>query len=125
MSRKTLERISTDWFDLVSQQLEELRLDCQRVQDKSTIPSDARFALAKRTIEKFRQLAEFPNLPEPDVWVGADGELGITWQFPAGSLELLFADEILARAYTGSVQQRLELSKVAPVLAFLTAQTAA
>jgi hypothetical protein len=31
---------------------------------------------------------------------------------------LLFADEILARAYTGSVQQRLELSKVAPVLAF-------
>jgi hypothetical protein len=117
------ERKGTDWFDLVIQKLDVLRHDCVEIEDKSTVPSDARFELAKAEVEKLRRLANFPELPAANVWIGPSGELGITWRFPSGkALELLFADKMSARLYDEIEQAGLPLSKVPKVLARLVAQ---
>lgn len=125
MSPQTLERVSTDWFDLVSQQLDALREECHALDDGSIVPTDARFEVAKKTVENIRRLAEFPNMPEPDVWVGVNGEIGITWEFPPQFLELIIADNVFARVYDDREQAALELSRVPVILSKLSNQAAA
>lgn len=121
MSPQTLEKISTDWFDLVRQTLDDLRQDCLEVEDKTTVPPDARFEMAKAEVEKLRRLAEFPNMPEANVWIGQSGELGVTWRFMHGTLELLFVDKMYARVYNDKEQAQLNLSEVPRVLSKLAA----
>jgi len=60
MSPQMAEQISTDWFDMVSQQLDALKEDCQGLNDGSIIPSNAVFEKAKLTVENIRRLADFP-----------------------------------------------------------------
>lgn len=123
MSPKMLERVSTDWFDLVKQQLDLLREDCrQRGEDCVTSPSDAAFELAKLTVENFRRLADFPALPEPDIWAGVNGEIGIAWAFPDGTVELIIKDRVFARVFNKTHQAGLELSRVPVILSKLTSQ---
>ncbi len=124
MAPRTLERISTSWFDLICEQLDELRQDCMElrqtceVDDNSTIiPPDQRFDEAKFQIEKLRQLSNFPNLPDANVWLGPNGELGITWKFEDFyALELLFKDSMTARVYNQTEQARIKLSEVPRIL---------
>jgi hypothetical protein len=125
MSPQTLERVSTDWFDLVIQQLDLLREDCELVDEESVAPSHARFEMAKTAIENLRLLAEFPNLPEPDVWAGVNGEIGITLVFPRGTLELVIIDRVHARILNSNEQAAVELSQVPVLLQRLSAQSAA
>lgn len=119
MSPQTLERLSTDWFDIVKQKLDELQHDCLEVEDKRTVPADARFEQARFEVEKLHRLTGFPNLPESNVWLGPAGEIGITWRFRNRALELLFADSMYARVYDGTEQARLRISDVPRILAKL------
>jgi hypothetical protein len=128
MSRQILERVSTDWFDLVNQQLDLLREDClARKDDCAKVPSIATFELAKKTVENLRQLAQFPDLPEPEIWAGVNGEIGIAWEFPSQTtvVELIIADQIFARVFNETEQAGLELSRVPVILSELTKQAAA
>jgi hypothetical protein len=125
MSPQTLERVSTDWFDLVIQQLDALREDCGLLDEGSIAPSVTQFETAKTTVENFRRLADFPNLPEPDVWAGVNGEIGITWQFASHALELVITDRVYARIFDSNEQAAVELSQVPVLLQKLTTRSAA
>lgn len=119
MSPQTLEKPSIDWFDAVKQQLDELRLECRDVEDKSTVPPESKFEEAKVQIEKLHRLAGFPKMPDANIWLGPSGELGITWRFPDAALELLFANSMYARIYDEKKQARLKISEVSRVLSKL------
>lgn len=111
MSSQALNRVSIDWFDSISQTLDGLRQDCLEVEDKTTVPSDARFEKAKSEVEKLRRLADFPKMPEANIWIDPAGELGVTWRFPHGTLELLFVEEMYARVYSDTQQTQLNLKR--------------
>jgi hypothetical protein len=115
-STPILERTQIDWFDSVKLQLDALRSDCQLVEDKSSVPSDAVFEQAKFEIEKLHRLAEFPPLPEAHIWVGPDGQLGFTWSFGENKFELMFGSKILVRVYDNEEQARVALSNAPKVL---------
>jgi len=104
---------------MVKQQLDALRDDCHRLNSGYPVPSDATFEKAKLTIEKFRQLADFPALPESEVSIGSNGEVIIMWDFSRGCVELTIADTIHARVYNDDNQEVLELPRVPVVLSFL------
>ena len=122
MSPEVLETRSADWFDLLSQALDDLRQDCSEISDKSAVPSDAQFDEAKAVVERLRSLAGFPSLPEPNIWIGPNGELGLTWRFSCGTaMELMFSHQLDARVYSETEQMRLQLSDVPRMLAKLAA----
>ncbi len=81
--------------------------------------------MAKTTIENLRRLAEFPNLPEPDVWAGVNGDIGIRLVFPSATLELVIIDRVYARILNNKEQAAVELSQVPVLLQQLSAQSAA
>lgn len=112
MARQTLEKTSTDWFDLVKLQLDELREECLQTEDKSSVPTDSKFESVKETIGNLRILAEFPILPEANIWLGPNGEIGVTWRFTRAALELLFAKELYVRLHDSKEQLRVQLSDV-------------
>ena len=114
-----------DWFDRINQQLDELRADCLAVEDRTLVPPDVRFDQAKAFVEGLRKIADFPNLPEPDVWPGVNGEIGITLEFPNETLELVVGHKIVARVSDESSEANLELSTLPQVLTRLANQTAA
>ena len=59
--------------------------------------------------------AGFPDLVTPDVWLGPDGEIGVTWESGERSLELMFFDlTFVARLTVDSDETVLE-RKVVPV----------
>lgn len=126
MSRHTLERISTGWFDAVIQQLDLLQEECRTCIDEESIsPTLEQFKLAKEAVENFRVLAEFPNIPMPKIWPGVNGEIGIAFVFPSMTLELIIADQIYARVYNSKVQAALEMGQVSVRLKELAERSAA
>lgn len=120
MPPRTLAPPITDWFDLVKLQIDALREDCSILSDKSGIPSDATFELAKQAVERIRQLASFPTLPEAEVLAGVNREIVIIWDFPKGTVELSVSDKIVGRVYNGVNEALLDLPRVPPVLDHLS-----
>lgn len=116
---------SVDWFDATCQRLEALRLECAEYEKSGEqVPPGSLFEKAKLATENLRLLAGFPpNLPVADAWIGPECELGLTWEFGAGSsIDLVFAPEKLAIRHTKDLtQQTIEPSQLPSLLAKLSA----
>lgn len=113
----------TDWYDLVCQQLDALREDARRYPEPDTIvPEDGFFELVKTRMQDFRRLAGNPAIPTPDVWLGPNGEIGLTWDAGERSFELVFSPtQFTARLSVDLDQQLLDTQDVPLVLAQLAA----
>lgn len=110
--------IRTDWFEETCQRLDALRLNAHKYGDKDEIlPPDRLYDLVKDNIQNLRQLAGFPALTTPDVWLGPGGEIGLTWDAGERSFDLIFGTRRLtARLTEGTHQQLIEPKDVPPVL---------
>jgi hypothetical protein len=111
-----------DWYEELCQRLDTIKRSAAEYADEGEVlPPSGLYEFAKQTVQDLRQLAGFPNLSIPDVWLGPDGEIGITWELADRSLELMFFDlTVMARLTIDrneSVLQRnvipLELKKFA------------
>jgi len=98
------------------QRLDTLKTSAPKYADKDDVlPSCGLYEVAKQTVQDLRRLAGFPNLSTPDVWLGPDGEIGLTWESAARSLELVFCDSgLIARLTIDTAESVLE-PKVVPV----------
>lgn len=109
-----LER-GVDWYDMVCQQLEVLRLNARKYADKDeVVPPDWFFEKVKTEIQDLRQLADFPNLPEVDVWLGPEGEIGLTWERAERSFDLIFGPKKITARLTIDLKQQLIDKKDVP-----------
>ncbi len=115
---------ATDWYDLVCQELDELRDNAKKYPDQDVeLPPDGKFEHVKEDMRRIRQLTGFPrNLPEPQVWLGPEGQIGITWDFGQISIDLVYGSRrFFARLTQDLVQKQIEPSAVPKTLADLAA----
>lgn len=105
-----------DWYEEICQRLDALERDASGYADEGEVlPPSGLYEFAKQTVRDLRQLAGFPNLSTPDVWLGPDGQIGLTWEAANRSLELIFSGQrVLARLTIDSNQTVLD-SKVVPL----------
>lgn len=110
--------IRTDWFEETCQRLDALRFNAHKYADKDEIlPPDKLYDVVKDNIQNLRQLAGFPALTTPDVWLGPGGEIGLTWDAGDRSFDLIFGKRRLtARLTEGTQQQLIEPKNVPTVL---------
>lgn len=113
----------TDWFEEISQQLDDLRQEAHEFYEEGdVIPSDRSFELVKKAISDLRQLADFPkNLPSAHVWIGPEGQIGITWKGQNSSLDLIFGTTFTARFCEGTRQSIVPVPEVARAIASFAA----
>ncbi len=114
---------SLDWYEEFCQRLESLRLNAPKYADKDeVIPPDWAFIKVRNEIQNIRRLAGFPSVPVPDVWLGPDGDIGLTWDVGERTLDLIFGwGQFTARFSNESKQQLIEQKDVPSVLAQLAA----
>lgn len=106
---------AVNWYDMVCQQLEVLRLSVRKHADKDeVVPPDWMFEKVKTEIQNLRQLADFPNLPEVDVWLGPEGEIGLTWEKGDSSFDLIFGPDKITARLTIELKQRVIDKKDVP-----------
>ena len=111
-----LER-ALDWYDLVCQQLDLLRADAHKYADEGdVIPPDGMFEYVKKQIQDIRQLADFPAIPVPDVWLGPEGQIGLTWQLGERKIELIFGEQKFTARLTDDLNQQLIDKKDVPLM---------
>lgn len=119
-----LER-AVDWYDIVCQQIDVLREDARKYADKDeVVPPDWFFDKVKDEIQNLRQLANYPTIPVPDVWLAPEGQIGLTWDGDAGekSFDLIFGlQKVTARLTVAFKQQIVETKDVPATLAQLAA----
>ena len=112
-----------DWYDEVCQRLEYLRHNAGKYADPDeVIPEEQFFEDVKESVGQLRQQANFPSIPSPEVWLGPEGDIGLTWDIGERSFDLIFGENrFLARLTTGLKQEVIEPSAVPSVLAKLAA----
>ncbi len=96
---------AVEWYNQVCHRLELLRLEC--LKDAETegciVPPDTLFGYVKEDVQRLMELASFPpNMPVADVWLGPEGEIGLTW---------LFSDEVSVDAIYGGPDLVLTLTE--------------
>ena len=107
----------TDWFEEICQQLDILRLNARKYKDEDEIiPSDTLVEVVKDTIQNLRQLADFPSLKMPDVWLAPGGEIGVTWDAGDKSFDLVFGEKRLTARLTDGTNQQLVANKDVPTV---------
>lgn len=113
----------TDWFEEISQQLDNLKRDAHECYEEGDIiPSDNSFEIVKGVLSDLRQLAEFPKgLPVAHVWIGPEGQIGISWKRENKTLELIFGNKFVARFSVGAKQSIVPVPEVARALATFAA----
>ncbi len=115
---------ATDWFDEICQQLDMLRIESQAKEPVDEIaPPDWLFDAVKDDFQKIRQLAGFPQIPVPDLWIGPEGDIGLTWDLDGRSFDMIFGREkFTARLTTVDFKQQvIERKDVPRTLAKLVA----
>lgn len=106
---------ATDWYDEICQQLDLLREDSKNHPSPEEIaPSDTLFAIVKNEFQIIRQLAGFPDIPAPDVWLGPEGDIGLTWDFDDSSFDMIFGNERFVARLTVALKQQLIERKDVP-----------
>lgn len=106
---------ATDWYDEICQQLDLLRDESKmHTSQDEVIPSDALFDIVKHEFQIIRQLAEFPNIPAPDVWLGPEGDIGLTWDFKDSSFDMIFGDTQFTARVTKALKQEIIERKDVP-----------
>lgn len=113
----------TDWYEEFCQRLEVMRQNAHQYADKDeVVPPDWAFAKVRNEVQNIRKLAGFPPLSVPDVWLGPEGDIGLTWDFGDRSLDLIFGwGKFTARLTDSSKQQLIEQNDVPKVLAQMAA----
>ena len=110
-----------DWYDLVCQRLDALREECAKgkLDDGCrAFPPSSVFDMAKKDVEDLRRLSGFPvNMPVADVWLGPEGQLGVTWEFEDDrSIDLIFAPKKKVIRFTDDLKQHKVEPKELPYL---------
>jgi hypothetical protein len=102
-----------DWFEEVSQKLDVLRQEAIKFADDGDIlPDDSFFEHVKQTVRDLRHLTNF-QLVTPDVWLGPDGQIGLTWTSGTRNFDLIFTpDSLIARSSVDGHQQTVEPSLI-------------
>lgn len=112
----------TDWFEEICQQLDALRHDAHEYREESDIiPQDEAFEIVKQAFQDLRRLADFPKLPKAHVWLGPEGQIGITWKYKGNSLDLIFGQKFTARLTELGVQKLLAPKDVPTALSRIAA----
>jgi hypothetical protein len=118
---------AVDWYDAVCQRLEVLRLEClkdARSGQCGTVPPNGLFQHVKQQMQDLRRLAGFPaNLPVADVWLGPEGEIGLTWEFDDDkSVDLIYGAKCFVIRFTDDLKQhKVEPKNLPRLLATLAA----
>ena len=112
-----------DWYEEFCQRLEALRVNAPKYADKDeVIPPDWAFLKVRNEVQNIRQLAGFPTVPVPDVWLGPEGDIGLTWDAGERSFDLIFGwGRFTARLSDDSKQELIEQKDVPLILAQLAA----
>lgn len=103
-----------DWYEELCRRLDALKQSAADYADEGEVlPACGVYEFAKKTMVDLRRLANFPNLNTPDVWLGPDGQIGITWESADSDLDLIFSEsKVFARLTHNEVQKVLEPSAV-------------
>ena len=111
----------TDWYEEVCQQLDALKRDSVEFTDENDVlPPGRLFEFVKEKLQDLRQLANFPCIRVPDVWLGPNGQIGLTWDAQEHNFDLIFGtSKITARWRVGSNQTLIEPKDVLELLALL------
>lgn len=105
-----------DWYEEICQRLDALKRSASEYADEGEVmPSCGLYDFAKQTVQDLRQLAGFPNLSTPDVWLGPDGQIGLTWESGDRMLELIFSDSRLLARFTIDSKEAVLEPKVVPL----------
>lgn len=107
-----------DWFEEFCQRLESLRQNAPQYADKDELlAADKLYDVVKDNIQNLRELAGFPTLTTPDVWLGPGGEIGVTWDAGDRSFDLVFGKRRLtARLTEGTLQKLVEPKDIPTVV---------
>lgn len=115
----------TDWYDVVCQELDDLREElktCAEDEDQPVAPPDGLFEHVKKDLENIRQVTGFAKgVPVPFVWLGPEGQIGLTWKFESASIDLVYGRKFFARKTADNVQEVFDPRQIASVLASLAA----
>lgn len=115
----------TDWYDLICQELDDLREDAKASADDDEqfeVPPDGKFEFVKKQLGQIREASGFAKIPAPFVWLGPEGQIGITWKFEKSSIDLIYGvKKFIARKTTNSVQELIEPGDIPSILAKLAA----
>lgn len=111
-----------DWYEEICQQLDSLRVEAHDFADEEDIiPPDSAFEAAKEVFRKLRELASFPRMPKAHVWLGPEGQIGLTWKTPTICLEIIQGEAVTARVYSQESQRPVQLNDVPLEMAKLAA----
>jgi hypothetical protein len=98
-----------DWYEEVCQRLDVLKKEAvEFADDGDVLPSTQLFELVKQAVQDLRRLTDF-QMVTPDVWLGPDGQIGLTWSKGDRSLDLIYSESRLTTRLTvGDKQQTVE-----------------
>lgn len=106
----------TDWYDEICETLETLKAQAYAMADEGEcLPTPELFELVKQQMQDLRRLIDYPTLPGPDVWLGEDGEIGLTWISADRQLDLIFTVTKLIAKLRVKTEKRLIEPSVLPV----------
>jgi len=125
MAVKDRIEVETDWYDLICQELDDLREDVRTSacdEDQPVAPHEDLFDFVKKDLEKIRQVTGFgKNVPDPLLWLGPEGQIGLTWKFKSknASVDLVYGRKFFARKTIDSIQEVFDPRQIASALASL------
>ncbi len=112
----------TAWYEEICQQLDALRDNAKaHVDECEKAPSDERFEKVKEYVMRLRTLADYPNLPEAEVWIGPNQQIVITFETSEAELDLIFSNKLTARLTIGKQQSLLKQTDIPKALQELAA----
>lgn len=99
-----------DWYEVVCQRLDVLKDNSVKHADaEDVLPPCELYEVVKSFIQDLRQVTGFAILQTPDVWLGPDGQIGLTWESGDNDLELIFSKtNLLARKTCPEGEVRLD-----------------
>jgi hypothetical protein len=116
---KQIER-EVEWYNEVCQRLEALRSEC--LKDAETegciVPPNCLFDHVKEHVQVLMELASFPpHMPVADVWLGPEGEIGLTWHFGEDTtVDAIYGGPELVLRLTQDLKQSLIKQQELPCL---------
>jgi hypothetical protein len=131
----TLHDGTRDWFEHFCRRLDSLRINARLYQDPDEeIPPDEFYEVVRESVRGYADQADSPQIPSPDVWLGPNAEIGLTWDVGELSFDLIYSErQFLARLTTGllttrslakeSIQEEIEPNQIPSVLAKLAIRT--
>jgi len=118
MKTTPIDKQTVDWYDQVCQHLDILCNAVQNVQNEPEIPPPVTlFKLVKDDIQNIRRLSGFPTIETPGVWLGPDGQIGLTFENDTDCLDLIFRSEkLVSRLTVGEMTTAIDKNDIPAAL---------